>query len=473
MYAPQTQSEILQALVARVLAFCGLSDVSETSQFGAILESTAIQLASLDSKRAEDRNSFFLLRPGVAYSEYVQRLQELPPTGMSMLPATPASGAVCTVSRSDTSTSQTLPAGSTFLNPNNGCIYKVTQATVFGIGIGSVNNIPVVCTVVGAVGNCASGDINQPQDVPDWVAAVTNITPLTNGLNAETVEENQVRAANFLSSLARSQPAAMEYFGTTFIGSDGSRLRFAKYIRDFAAGPGFGLLMVDDGTGLAGLTRAGMTVTNTVPANGITLLYHEKPATTQIASIVVQRAAGGTETLYLANGDYESYPEVGIVYIPQDTLVEGDIWTIENYNVYIGIVAELQNAIIGQVTDGLNNPGWMAGGCDVRVITPDIYPVQLWIALVPKATSTISLPELELQVIGQIISFISSLAPGQPLFIAQLIDAVMNNNNLLNIRFYEANQTNPLVSKEDVYVQATQAARTNASLLTILSQAQV
>lgn len=471
MFQPETQSQIEQRIIARILSFSQLSDVAATSQFGALVQSLAIEFAALDSKRAADRNSFFLLQPGIAFQEYQQRLTELPPTGLSMLAATPASGLV-TVSRASTVTAQTLPENATFFSPANGCVYRVTQATVFGIGVGSVNNIPVVCSTPGIVGNAAPGDINTPQDVPSWVTAVTNPLAITNGSDPETVAENQVRAGNFLSSLAKAQPAALEYLGTTFIGSDGSRLRFAKYIKEFEAGPGYGLLMVDDGTGLEGLTRAGIATSGTVPANGITLLWHEKPATKRIASIRVLRAAGGTDVLFLSQGAYQSYPEVGIIYIPQGTLLPGDVWTIDNYLVYGGIVAELQNAIVGEVTDGLNTPGWQAAGCDVRVVTPTVLPVQLWVALVPKTGSTVEQTELEQQVVGQIIAFVASLAPGQPLFISQLIDSVMNNNNVLNVRFFEAGQT-PLLSKEDVYVQPTQAARTNASLITIINQAQV
>jgi len=470
VFAPETALQIEQRIIARILAFSQLSDVAATSQFGALVQSLSLEFSALDGKRAADRNSFFLLQPGIAYQEYKQRLTELPPTGLSMLPASPASGLI-TVSRADTSTLQTLPVNATVFSPANGCVYKVTQATIFGIGVGSVEGIPIVCTTVGAVGNCAPGDISAPQDVPSWVLAVTNPLAVTSGTDAETVPENQVRAKNFLSSLSRSQLAALEYAGTSFVASDGSRLRFAKGIRDFAAGPGYSLLMVDDGSGLTGLTSAGVSTSGTVPVNGITLLWHAKPATERIQRITVARAAGGTEYLYLSHGDYMSYPEVGIVYVPQGTLLPGDVWTIDNYNVYTGIVAELQNEIVGMVTNGLNAPGWQALGCDVRVVTPNVFWVQMWVSLVPKTGSTVSQIDLEQQVIGQIIAYVASLAPGQPLFIAQLIDFVMNNNNVLNVRFYEADQT-PLLAKEDIYVQPTQAARTNASYITIISQAQ-
>lgn len=467
-YAPETQAVVLQRMVARTLAFSTLTDVSATSQFGAVLWPVAMELAAMDSKRATDRNSFYVLNPGISEPEFDQRLREFP-GGVARLPPSPASGPVLSVSRQDTANTVTLNAGTTVRSTRNGQTYRVSQATVFNIGVGTVTGIPVVCTQAGTAGNCASGDIDTPDDMPDWVLSVTNLSGLFNGRNAETVEECQIRLANALAGLSRSQPAALEYRGTTFIASDGSRLRFAKYALDYAMGAGNGLLMVDDGTGLAGSQVAGAAISGTVPANGITLLYHEKPATQPIDRITVNRAAGGTEVLYRSAGAFASFPAQGIIYIPQGTLLPGDVWTVQNYAIYRGIVAELQQDLNGEVTDGLNSPGWIAAGCNVRVVVPNIWYVELWLSVVPKAASTVSLTLLQEQVVAQTVAYIASLAPGEPLYIARLIDSVMNNANLLNIRFYEP--TTPLVNKGDVYIQPNQAVRTNASLLTIMNQA--
>lgn len=460
MFTPRSTDEITQSLAARIVARSPLSDLAESSVVLALTEAWAEELAGIEFALAKLRDSFNFLDPDISETDFDARLAELPGNALTRLPATTAAGGVVTLSRAagDAADALVVPAGAVFRRVDDPTmLYRTTQSYTLGIGVASIAGVHVVCLTRGAVGNCAAGAISVIVAASARIVAVTNTAPLTSGIDAETVPQAQARLAGYFAGLSVTVPQAQEYLALSFTSVAGVRLRFAKVYQDWLR-PGYAELIVDDGTGLLGLTRPGATSSGIVSASGQTFLWHEMPATTPIESVAVVLAGGGNKTLTLAGGDFVSLPEKGLVVVSETALAVGDTWTISGYSVRTGILAEIQAAAEGDPSDGANTPGWIACGCRLAVRPPDVVPVYFDLHCVPR--SFVDLAEVLQQAVNDTISYVASLAPGEPLFVARLIDALLTNADLLNVHVYLPGTATPAA---DVYVKPHQALRTDST----------
>ena len=466
-FEPRSTDAIVQALAARIVARSKLSDIAESAVLLALIETVAEELAGVEQAISTQRDSFNFLDPDISEADYDARVAELPTTTAQRRPSTSAAGSVVTVSRAagDTADELILAAGTVFRRSDDPTkLYRTTQAYTLGIGVASVSGVYVVCLVPGSGGNCAAGTVNTLVSGSSRIVAVTNTSPITSGVDAETVAQAQARSAGYFASLSRTTPPAQEYLALAFEGSAGQRVRFAKVWRDWTR-PGYAELVVDDGTGLGGLTRSGATTSGVVPVGGQIYLWHEKPATAPIERIDVTLAGGaGNAVLYAENGDFVSLPEMGLLVVRDGELAAGDAWQVSNYTVYTGILAELQAEAQGDPNAPATTPGWIADGCRLAVRPPVVVPVYLDLHVVPQ--NFVELAVLQLQAVNDAVSYIASLAPGEPLYIAKLIDALLDNNDVLNVHVYQQGTS---TAATDVYCKPYEALRTDSSKIGIVS----
>ena len=369
-----------------------------------------------------------------------------------------------TLTRENSTGAQTLQAGATLKRSDAPTVlYRTIAAVTFNDGSIAVSGVYVVCLSRGQAGNCPAGLINQTVSVPPWLVSAINTTPLTNGKERETKPEAQARLSNYLSSRSRCQPAALKFLGESFQASDGTRSRFTG-VWESPTENGNTLLLVDAGAADTDLQTPGMPTTGTVPVNGQTRLWHQMPATAPIASISVALAGGGTLVLSLASGDFVSHPERGLIYVPAGVLGAGDVWTISGYNVWTGLIAELQLEVEGSLSTPVAKPGWRASGTHVFVRPPTALTTDLLIHVVPKEGVT-DLQGLLDAVKSAAIGFCQGLAPQVPLYVSALIAYLIDNTDCADVKLY-ADAALVLTPMEDAYPVDDQVVR--AGIVTVM-----
>lgn len=427
-YTPRTANDILRELAARFVARSDISDISEGSVAAHLLYAYAEETANTELRLARIRDSFFL--DSADGADLDDRVADLPPSGIVRLSASAASGGSLTLTRQDTDGDLTVLAGSTYGRTDDATlIYRQIADATFLDGNATTTAVAVVCLSTGTAGNCFANAIDRVISA-DGVTAVTNTLPLTNGRAQESDAALRARAKMYLSSLTGSTPTALEYLGLSFRASDNSRAAFARIYEDPIT-PGLAELLIDDGSSLSGYVREGAVTTGTVPEGGPPILYHETPAVNAIQFITIN--SGGV-VRELAVNEFTSIPERGLVYVNDGVLSAGDTWVISKYNKWVGLPAELQAVIEGDVQDPLNFPGYRAAGCRVRVVAPQTTFVSFYVNVVP--TYGRDLASVTSDVKNAIIQYMATLGPGETLFISRLIDRIMDNSDVLTVRFF-------------------------------------
>lgn len=476
-YQPRDTKTLLQSMAARVIARTELTDLSEGSVLLQVLSAIAEEIGLSELRLQNIRDSFFL-RDTVG-TDLDERAAEMPPSGLTRRGPLHAQGAVLTVTREDETgggggdkwaNAFVLPAGSTFRRSDDASrVYETVQDVLFDgspgpgtNGVGTVDNVYVKAQLSGEGGNCLPNAITVIDSAPSQIIAVTNSVSLQNGSTRETDESLRNRIVAYLSSLARCQPTALEYVALSFVDQNGARATFANLFED-PADRGYSELVIDDGSGLSGNVALGAKSTGIVPQHGQAVLYHTMPATRPIQSITVNRL--GIETVYKYNdSDYISIHERGLVYFPEGVLQPGDEWTIDNYEVYTNLVANLQRTVEGSTSDPVNLPGWRAAGTRVVVKPADIQLLALDIHVIPQ--QYIALSEVADELRQATIDFMKRLAPGETFYVSQLIDTLMNNSKIISLRIYEPGSG--LFKEDDPTPNYRTAWRTNASVIQII-----
>lgn len=441
-YTPRPVNEVATSLNAKIVARSPLTDLTQGGPLERMTWSFAEELSLVEQRLAGIRDTFNLLNPSISLADFDERLQELPRAdAIARLETTYASGAVMSVTRALVAGIQVLPAGTTFARKDTGAKYRTTTDYSFGIGVGTLTGIEVVSLQPGTAGNCAAGAINQMASGPSWVINAANISAITNGQDEENLAQAQQRMSLYFSSLAKCQPNAFEFAAPSYIGSTGSRVKFAKVFVDWEK-PGFSELVVDDGSDAMGsLVKAGTVVTGIVPAMGIKQLWHEAPATAPIPSVNVTLAAGGNTVLFEGT-HYTSIHERGLIHLKTGvTLQPGDVWEVTGYQVYTGILAELQRHIDGSVSDPYNNPGWVAGGCRCFVVPPVVSLVSFDIHVVPVDGMDAMAAAQDAQ--NTAINFLATLGPGETMFSGKLIAILMGSGLLRGVHLYQSGTNTP------------------------------
>lgn len=462
-YTPKSSTEILRDLVAGVVARSEVTDIAEGSVLAQILSTVAAEMSGSEYRMSRIRDSFSL--SNVTGSDLDERVSEFPLNTVTRLSASAARGNVLRLTRVEETVGgflpleATVPAGSIVgRSDDDSVIYATTDDVVFpaapNASTQSIDNVSVVCLVSGTVGNCAAGSINKTIAMPSFISSMLQTSSMVGGQKAETDEGLRHRAFLHLSSLARCLPTSLEYFALSFIASDDTRARYAALYEDVER-RGYSELVVDDGSviveGQEAATRPGRTITGTIPGTGqgLITIFHESPSAQPIRKI--QRYdANNVEAEIIRPDKFVSLPERGIVYVQGGVFNEGDsyrIGSIQNdaesgYSVYTGsLIPEMQRAIEGDLNNPTVYPGLRAAGTRVRVLPPKVQPVNFDMMIVP--ISGVSFVDTADAVRESAVEFVLTLRPGDTLFVSQLIDRVMDNDDIIDVKFFTHDSANP------------------------------
>lgn len=425
-FAPRIPPEILSQLLARVIASneAGLTDVSEGGVLATILGSVAQEVANLELRISTLASNFFLDLTG---ADLDRRLEEFPSSFARRMPSTAAQGGAFTLRRDVRSTlpqypELTIPARSIIVtaSSNPSITYTNINAIYFALDQVHVENQPFISLATGARSNLMSLYAIDTITSGGGLLEVTNTAPITGGSDREPDELLRLRAQQWLASLALCQPLALESLARSFVSSSNSRVTHARMWTDPDM-PGYSELVIDDGNGMAGYTQNANTTSGTLPTlqgdgNRYTLFFHYPAATPPVVTI------GGTNVppsmMTLA-------PEKGVLYLnASNSFTPGQAWSITGHQVFTGILAELQQLI---------NDTAVAAGTRVRVVPPMRQVLTITGDLTVITGSDIN--AVRNQVKANIVAFVASLAPGEPLLMYRLIGFLNRVPGVLNIVF--------------------------------------
>jgi uncharacterized phage protein gp47/JayE len=418
-FDPRTAPQVLRSLAARLVARSGLTDLVKGSKILGLAGAFAEEIAGVELKIANVRDSFSLA--SASGSMLDERVQDLPSDFPSRRSQIPASGSVLSMTREDTAGALTVPAGAIVGRSDDSSLSYETRAPAsFAAGVATVGAIPVVCLSPGSDGNCDVGQIDTVISVTEEIVSVSNTSALANGRNEETDDSLRNRAYLYLAGLAQCQPSALESFALNFQGSLGEVLTFARAFED-PSNPGYTELVVDDGSGMDGLKREGLTTTGTSGVNGtLTQIWHERAAvSTPLITI------GGSPPAF---GSYVSHPEKGLIWL-DEPMAPSTTWSCTKYKVYTGILSELQAAISGR----------RAAGTRVRVVPPTVQRERFDLIVVP--ASGVDLDTAVNSAVSTVTTFTAGLGPGEPLYVSRLAAAILEDDQILNVTLREPDST--------------------------------
>ena len=459
VFTPRNSSEILRELLGKLLNRTELSDISAGSTVFTLMNAVAVELANVETRLNNIRNGYSLQT--AVGTELDARCAELPPGTIFRKKASFAGGSVLSVSREDATEELIIPAGSLVQNGITSAIYQIPQQIILAVGETQKDNIYIIANAAGSNSNAEIGQITTNINI-EGIDTLTNTKSLTTGLDEESDGFLRARALKYVKSLGKSTKDALEYLGESFVSNDGQTVKFSKIFEDISQ-PAYSELILDDGNGLLNQETAGNTASGTIYSDSQRLIYHERPATAPILPGQIGLSnSSGTPKIVTTN-DYVSIPERGIIYFNQGFLEQGDTWSITNYNVYKGIIADLQEEIEGNNnTSQLTNPGYRAAGTRVRVLPPIVENLTFTVQITPNAG--LNLNNTKNTIKNLIVAYINNLPIGEPLIISKL-NQVLQNSGLIITCIIQDNDGGALI---DIYpAQLKNVLRTNNNLITV------
>jgi len=438
---PRTNGQILRELTSKVVARTDLNDVQVGSTLHIILQALATEIGNTEARMYNVRESFNInSATGIDLDE---RVADLPPVGISRKKSARAAGAVLKITILAQAQDLLIPAGSRVSRSSDGTTYETALDYIIPAGDDDIDGVYIVATTGGLIGNADAGNIDTIATMPSEVIKVENLQPLTNGIDEEEDNSLRDRALRYIRSLGRSQKEAIEFLGLNFIDSNGTSFKFAK-VWENPEKLGYSELIVDDGSGLSNMAVPGTTYTDTVPAGGCDMIQHERPATDVIKASEGQLtiSRGGVPVL-IGESSYTSIPERGLIFFNDPTfLQEGDVWSIQNYDVYRGAIAELQSEIEGNPNRASILTGFRAAGTRVKVEAPDVKYIGLSIGIY--VATDANYPAVKTAVEKTTLNFINNLGIGVALYPSQLARAIQDASPVRGVELYVKNTTNKL-----------------------------
>lgn len=429
-FDPKSTRVHLQELAARTVARTTLTDLREGSDLHHLLYAAAQGYAANELAIARVRDAFFF--EGGSGAALDARISDLPGGLIERLGPSTASGGNCTLFRTDTSGDLLVEAGASYSRSDDATqIYRQVADATFLDGQDSVSGVAVVCNVPGVAGNAEAGQIDIVLNA-EGVVRVANLADLVNGSDGETDEELIERGRLLLAGLTGTTGAALEGMARRYESSDGARARFVRVHEDPRT-PAYAELLLDDGSGLTGYRREGDVSTGIIPSGGPAVLWHETPSINEISLI---RLTSGGVIRELEPDEFTSFPERGLVYLEDGVASAGDTWEISKYYVWVSFPREIQLLIEGDLSDPVRSPGHRASGGRVRVVAPLEAPVSFWVNVVPKSGR--DLQTVSDDVVSAIVGYVSALAPGEPLYTPRLIARLIENQDVLTVRFFSS-----------------------------------
>lgn len=428
----KSYEQILQAMINHVVAQSDLSDVNDASQFKHLLSGPAREMDEIYFQMGSMRDLFSL--DAAQGDDLDARAQEIQPALLTRIAATKATGFVV-FSRAVTSGTVNIPAG-TVVKTADGKEFETTAVGTILDTFSVSADVPIIAKVAGADGNVVASTIIKFDNKPTGVDSVTNNADTNFGTDEESDDAFRDRIREFISSLARCTPEALEFIAKTVELSTGQRVIFAKVVEDLI-NRGEVILYVDNGQGTAeSFTEVlGENVTEGLSGpppdsavGGEEFLFLDQkpirrvgPTPLSILSSVRGPLTDGVEvTVNDADGQLFFDPP----------LVTGEIITA-SYTAFDGLLAAVQKVIDGDPNDRVNFPGWRAAGVRVLTAVPQILIVQVVANLV--ITEGFADAAVQTEVRDALLEYINNLGISGDVIRNRLIEVMMSVPGVENL----------------------------------------
>jgi len=458
MYTARTQDELARIALGALVTRSNLSDVAQGSVIDTLAQSMGALAADIEQRLALVRDAFDFRNATGA--ELDARLLELPPNSVERLAATAATGLVNVTFNGALASDLILETGTSFTSSTNPELIYSTFEEITILAGNTQAELEVVSSIEGSLGNCNAQAIDTILQADPLIISVENTSAFVNGSDEETDSALKRRALLYLQSLARAQGPALEFAALSYTGQP-ERLSLASIYEPLDI-RGYSELYIDDGTGTLGnRTRAGAIYNGTVPASGLTELYHDAPATDPVVPLKSVVTPTGTVFIPLDADKYTSIPERGVIYVDPTAYFAGQQWSLGNYEVYTGPIANIQRLIEGDPSNPNQSPAWRAAGTRVRVLSPSITRVSFDVQITP--VSGYDIESIQTASESAINDLMAGLRIGQPLYIAEIIETLMSLDGVLNTRVYQAGSGTQQTPQalDDIYPPPRQVIRLN------------
>lgn len=424
---PQVQlrrfEQILERAIGRLVSRTALTDVSDTSVAKTLLAAFA---------REQDEGYFQMTRLRDLFDlrtatgeDLTERAQEIAPGTLVRLAQAFAIGSV-QFGRTGTAGTVVIPSG-TVVRTASGQQFRTTRQGQILDGSVTSADVPVSATVPGAAGNVVPGSINRFASKPAGVETVTNAAGTTQGRDLESDDAFRQRARNYIASLSRSTPQALEFAAIGLRDeTNGRSVEFARVFED-PVDRGNVILYIDDGAGTA--AENGATVTAEAVVTGA--VGGEEFASLSQAPVNLRAGATVTSSTRgpLALGtDYFLNPASGRVFF-SPALSAGESVTAD-YVPFVNLIPTVQRVVDGDPSDRRNFPGFRAAGVLVRVLSPSVVTVNVEGLLTVGAVDRTAAVQNARQAV---LEYVNSLGISGDIVRNEIIERIMGVSGVLDV----------------------------------------
>ncbi len=470
----RTFPQILQRLVARIVARSALSDLTEASAVRHILAAVARELDDGYYQIARVTDAFSIDR--ATGFDLDERARDIQPGTLRRIGPVNAQGQQIFSRATNTGTTLTIAAG-TAVKRADGTVARTTQEAVItnispeqitGHGVGRDSNaVAVTAAEAGAAGNAAIGAYDRFVNRPTGVVETTNTAAFVNGRDTESDDDFRARLRSFVASLARCTPEALAFavIGTQNpLPNTTNQVLFSHVFVD-PVQRGNVTLYIDDGAGTA---RTVATVANENVTTGLA----GPPANTAVGGeeflnldnapidpdqpITVTRTPSGSPAVTLVqNTDYFLNPANGQIFFTS-ALSAADVITA-SYTYYTGLIAEVQKVVDGDPNDRADFPGFRAAGVRVLVREPTVVniTVEATITLLEGFDFALTSTAVE----SAITDYINQLGISADVIRNEIIERIMGVDGVLDVGL--------VTPAENVVVLDNEIPRTSTASITI------
>lgn len=435
------QEDILQEMINSVVALTTLSDLTDSSVLGTMLDAVARQLDVVYLQFV--RLTALTNLSEASKDDLDARAKEIVPGVIRRQGARRAIGRVV-FSRSESDvTTLTIPSGTT-VRTADGTAFSTTETAfitpsgaeqIAGHGIGR-DSIPVSATAVepGEGGNVDAGTVVVFGAKILNVSSVTNVTSFSQGREVESDDAFRARIYRYVASLSRVTVEAIEYVVRGLEEPvTGKQVIFSRVFED-PENLGRVLLYIDDGAGTAA-TYASQLIAKPIPVVAGTeyanLAMGDYPVAYHLGfDLVLVR---GTSFPLVQGVDYFLNPASGRLFLP--LAAYGGIQTGDaihaTFTPYSGLIPFVQKVVDGDPNNRSDFPGYRAAGVLVEVRAPtvisfDVGGVITTLAGFDHATIVASATDV-------LLSYVNGLNMGEGFIRAEAIQRIMDIDGVYDV----------------------------------------
>ncbi len=442
-----TQEQVLQRMIAAVVARTELTDLTDSSALKHILATIAREFDDGYFQFTRLRDLFDITR--AKGDDLDARAREIAPGTLERRGARKAIGKVVFSRATNTGSTLTIPAGTVVKNSTGGLYVTRAQTSitatsvevVSGHGVGRDSEaVAVVAVAAGAAGNVATDAITGFQSKPAGVATVTNVTSCTQGRDRESDDEFLARILTYVTSLSRCTVDAMETLVRDTVDEDtGKRVVFAHVYEDPTNRANV-TLYIDDGAGTAAeLADEIVDEALLVPAlGGEEFMYSNEYPISLEAGITVTHTRGVTDTVLTLGTDYYVNPASGRFYVPAPSVggIQAGDEIVVTYTPFTGLVKLVQKIVDGDPDDRATYPGCRAAGVLVRVLSPSVVGINISGAVT--TLDTYDHDAVVEECVSAVLDYVNTLGISGDVVVAEIIDRIMQVDGV-----YDVNLTLP------------------------------